>query len=211
MRTLSLAAAAAALLLLSAPARAQDAEAAADTTPRTSLQKGTWSLSFQAPVYGSGGGTGEFGAWEMVGSRTNLGLTLGISVGGVDINGDRDQTDALTSASLGLNLRRYLVEPRDVTPYVQGTVTAGGSYQRREDSAGYESEDRGVEGGLGAAVGAEWFPTRRMSVSGHTGFRIFARRFEQHQEVPDGREFDQDGTSLHVHTFTTALMLQIYF
>jgi hypothetical protein len=211
MRTFSLAAAAAALLLLSAPVRAQDDEAAADTTPRTSLQKGTWSLSFQAPVYGSGGGTGEFGAWEMVGSRTNLGLTLGISVGGTDVNGDRDQTDAITAVSLGLNLRRYLVQPRDVTPYVQGTARAGGSYQRRDDSAGYEAEDRGVEGELGAAVGAEWFPVRRMSLSGHTGFSVFARRFEQRQEAPDGTESKVDGTSLHVRSFTTALTLHIYF
>jgi hypothetical protein len=77
MRTLSLSAAAAALLLLSAPVHAQDD--GTDTIPRTSLQKGTWSLSFQAPVFG-GGGTGEFGVWEMVGARTNLGLVLSVYV-----------------------------------------------------------------------------------------------------------------------------------
>ncbi|HEX2081678.1 MAG TPA: hypothetical protein VHG08_28500 [Longimicrobium sp.] len=207
MRTLSLSAAAAALLL-SAPAHAQDA--AADTIPRTSLQKGTWSLSFLAPVYG-GGGTGEFGVWEMVGSRTNVGLGLGVSVGGIDVEGDRDQTEALTAVSVGLNVRRYLVAPREVTPYLQGTASIGGSYQRREDSSGYEFEDRGVDGGLSAAVGVEWFPVRRMSVAGHTGFGIHTRRFEQHQEAPDGTEFDQDGSSLHVRSFTTALTLHIYF
>ena len=213
MRTLSLSAAAAALLLLSASARAQDAatEAAADTMPRTSLQKGTWSLSFQAPVYGSGGGTGEFGVWEMVGTRTNLGFTLGISVGGVDVDGERDQTEAVTRVGVGLNVRRYLVEPREVTPYLQGTASIGGSYQRRDDSDGYEAEDRGVEAGLEAAVGAEWFPVRRMSVAGHTGFGLFARRFEQHQKSPSGAEFDQDGSSLHVRSFTTGLSVQIYF
>lgn len=213
MRTLSLAAAAAALLLLSAPARAQDAgaEPTADTLPRTSLQKGTWSLSFLAPVYGGGGGTGEFGVWEMVGSRTNLGLTLAVAVGGYDVDGDRNQTDATTSIALGVNLRRYLVAPREVTPYVQGTASVGGSYQRREDSAGHEYEDRGVNAGVAAAVGAEWFPVRRMSVAGHTGFGIQVSRFEQHQEAPDDTEFNQDGRSFHVRSFTTALTLHIYF
>jgi hypothetical protein len=213
MRSLSLFAAFAAPLLLSIPARAQDAAAAAaaDTTPRTSLQKGTWSLSFQAPVYGSGGGSGEFGVWEMVGSRTNLGFTLIVGVSGVDYEGDRDQTDATTTVGVGLNLRRYVVEPREVTPYVQGTASIGGSYSRRDDSAGYSSEDRGVDVGLSAAVGAEWFPVRRMSVAGHTGFGISMRRFEQHQEAPDGKEFDQDGSSMHFRSFTTALTVQIYF
>ncbi|HEU0301594.1 MAG TPA: hypothetical protein VFR37_19220, partial [Longimicrobium sp.] len=87
-----------------------------------------------------------------------------------------------------------------------------GSYQRRKDPVvGYEFEDRSLDTGVAAAVGVEWFPVRRVSFTGHTGAELFARRFEQHADGPDDQEFDMEGSSLFLRTFTTALTLQIYF
>lgn len=211
MPSRSLAAAIAALLLAS-PARAQDAAAEAETTPRTSLQKGAWSISFLAPVYGGSGQRAEFGAWEMVGPRTNLGLTLRLTVGGSELgNGQQETTQAETSVGLGANVRQYLARPRDVTPYVHAAASVAGDYRRREGTGGYEETERGAAGGAEAALGVEWFPVRRMSVSGHTGFTLFARRWDLHLERPDGEDSDSQGRAMFVNSVTSALTLQIYF
>jgi hypothetical protein len=210
---------AAALLSLALPARAQEVRVDtaavvyvdADTTPRTSLQKGTWSLSFAAPGFGSSGGTTEFGAWEMIGARTNLGLLLTVGVDGSETEGEGgNTTDASTSVALGLNLKRYITEARDVTPFLLGGVGAGGAYTRQDRSDGYDSSARTVNGSVRAGVGAEWFPVRRFSVSGHTGFSLALARARLTTTYPEGREAKGTYTYASFRSFTSALSVQIW-
>jgi opacity protein-like surface antigen len=212
MRLRLLAAAAAAVL--ASPALAQDAPSA-DTTPAPNgLRKGAWSLSFSAPGYSGSGERAEFGVWEMVGARTNLGLTLEVNVSGRDREGEEqgaDQTEASTSVQLGANLRRYVSTARSVAPYVQGRVFGRGFYTRR-DGLGYEETLRGVSGGLEGAVGVEWFPVRQFSVAGHTGARLSVGRLEQNLTNPnDDTERLSEYSDVIFQTFTSALSVQIYF
>lgn len=206
--------AALACALAAVPALAQDAPPA-DTTPAPNgLRKGTWSLSFSAPGYNGSGERAEFGVWEMVGARTNLGLTLEVNVYGRDREGNdegADQTEASTSVQLGANLRRYVSTARSVAPFVQGRVFGRGFYTRR-DALGYEETIRGVSGGLEGSVGVEWFPVRQFSVAGHTGARLFMGRLEQDQDYPDDdTERAADYRDVSFQTFTSALSVQIYF
>lgn len=220
MRVLLPAAAAAALLSLALPARAQEVRVDtaavvavdADTTPRTSLQKGVWSLSFALPGFSSSGGTAEFGAWEMVGARTNLGLLLTIGVDGSDSEGGGgDATDATTSVGLGVNVKRYVTAPGEVTPFLLGGVGVGGGYTRTDRSDGYEATTRGVNASARAAVGVEWFPVRRMSLYGYTGFSLFLSRSSGTSSYPDGREVEGESRYASFRSFTSALSLQIWF
>lgn len=198
--------------VLAAPALAQDA-LPADTTPAPNgLRKGTWSLSFSAPGFTGTSERAEFGVWEMVGARTNLGLTLEVNVYGRDREGEgADQTEASTSVQLGANLLRYVSTARSVAPFVQGRVFGRGFYTRR-DALGYEETLRGVSGGLEGSVGVEWFPVRQFSVAGHTGARLFIGRLEQDQDYPDDdTERAADFRDVSFQTFTSALSVQIYF
>jgi|GEM_PF-2089651 len=214
------AAAAAVLLSLALPAHGQDAPppadsaaiVAADTTPPTSLQKGSWSLSFAFPAYGTGQ-TAEFGAWEMVGARTNLGLVLKVSVFGQDAGstGNGDITAATTDVELGANLKRYLMAPRVVTPYLLGSAAIGGRFERREGPGEFDETTRGMNTTARAAVGAEWFPVRWISISGHTGFSAFAGSYETEQDYPDGEHRDSESSVGGFNTFTSGLTVQIWF
>lgn len=203
------------LLAIAVPARAQDAAApdtaAADTTPRTSLRKGAWSLVFDVPAYGSNTGSAAFGVWEMVGARTNLGLTLGVTVYGRDREaGGTDQTDASTYVQVGVAAKRYLATARAVAPFVVAGVFGRGNYLRR-DGAGYEEQQRGWGAGVEAGVGVEWFPARHLSVGGHTGFTLASDRYTAEQERPDGTRDEIRDSGGSFGTYTTALSVQIYF
>jgi hypothetical protein len=220
MRIRAHAAAAAALLSLALPAAAQDAAPGADSVvaviedsvPRTSLQKGTWSLSFVPPGYSGSGERTEFGAWEMVGPRTNLGITLAIGVDGNEQEGSGGSgTEASTSVSLGASVKQYVMAPRDVTPFLLGGLAIGAAFNRRDRSDGYDDSSRGMTGNVRAAVGAEWFPVRRMSLSGFTGFTINAARFDIEQSWPDGTQTEGEASYFSFRSFTSALWLQIYF
>jgi hypothetical protein len=204
--------AAAAAALLSVPARAQDAPA--DSTappPPNGPRKGAWSLSFVAPGY-TGGERAEVGVWEMVGSRTNLGVTLEVGVFGTDRDGDgEDQTQASTSLGLGFNVRRYLASGRAVVPYLQGRAFGRGSYSRRDGSSGGEDVFSTSTAGVEGVLGAEWFALRHVSFSGHTGARFSATRQRQQAEDAQGNEFHSTTRDVGFQTFTSALSLQIYF
>lgn len=221
MHARTLAAAAAALLSLALPARAQEAgvstdttlSAGADSTPRTSLQKGTWAISFIPPGFSGASERAEFGAWEMVGARTNLGLTLAIAVFGVDSESSvsGDASTASTDVTLGINLKRYVAPPREVTPYLMGGAFIGGRFERREGPDDYQETIRGMTSSVVGAVGVEWFPVRRVSLSGQTGFGLRIGRSTTEQVLPDDTEHDVESRLVGFTSFTSALSLQIYF
>lgn len=195
-------------LLAAAPVRAQ--EAAPDTTPRTSLQKGAWSLSFDAPAYSANLGTGAFGAWKMVGERTNLGLIVGIQVHDRDESTDASELDQRSSLlAVGLHARRYSGTIRDVTPFLAAGIDAyaGRSTQSSQNGS---IDGRGYGASAQAGVGVEWFPVRRMSLAGHTGAAVRLYTSENEiQTAPGPRESDL--RTLEFATFTSRLSLQIYF
>ncbi|WP_420129821.1 hypothetical protein [Longimicrobium sp.] len=214
------AAAAAALLSLALPAAAQTAvpanttlAVAADTLPRTSLQKGNWSLSFTPPGYSGGSGErAEFGAWEMVGERTNLGLVLAVSVYGTDseASGGGEATTASTDVGVGVNVKRYLMTPRDVTPFLIAGASIGGRFERRDGPQDYEETTRGMNSSVLGGVGVEWFPTRRFSLSGQTGFMVQSGRYETETDMADDHR-ESETRSAGFRSFTSALSMQIYF
>jgi hypothetical protein len=216
MRNSAVAAAAAALLSLAAPARAQEVvlvTEGAEALPRNSLQKGAWSLSFALP---GSDRDGTLGAWKMVGPRTNLGVFVGVgairSDGETDTPaGERETTETRTSLDVGVQARRYVTDPADVAPFLFGAVSVGTSRQERDDESAYDSRMSGTQAGLSAGVGVEWFPVRRVSISGQTGFTVNAGLSDGAQGLPDGGEATYDGTFMGVGTFTSGLTLQIYF
>ena len=200
----------AAAVLLAVPLRAQDASVDSVAPPPNGLQKGAWSLSFVAPGY-SANETAEFGVWEMVGPRTNLGVTLEVLVGGREQETDSgESTAASTSVGLGFNVRQYLASARHVAPYVQGRLFGRGSYQRYESTSADDS-NRGAYAGVEAALGAEWFPVRQFSLSGHTGVRLSASRFRQELTTPTGEQREASSNEGQFQTFTSALAVRIYF
>ncbi len=215
MHTRLIAAAALAVLALAAPARAQDAPADSAPPPPNGLQKGTWSLSFVAPGYtGPGGESVEFGVWEMVGPRTNVGVTLDLSVAGQtrEASGANDQTNAYSRLGLGLNVRRYLATSRSVVPYLHGRVFGRGGFERRDDvGAGYEETVRSLGAGADAGLGVEWFPVRQVSLSGHTGVRLSSFNYASKLTTPENEERKSTSRDGSFQTFTSALSIRIYF
>ncbi|HZG42090.1 MAG TPA: outer membrane beta-barrel protein [Longimicrobium sp.] len=195
-------------LIVAAPLRAQDA--AADTTPRTSLQKGAWSLSFDVPSYGGGAGGGAFGGWKMVGERTNLGLLVRIHANDRDDSTEESETDQRSSSlAVGLHARRYAPTIRDVTPFLAAGIEGytGRSTQRHNDAS---VTGRGYGASAQAGVGVEWFPVRRVSLAGHTGAEV--RIYTSSSEVDtDNGPRENDQSALDFATFTSRLSLQIYF
>ncbi|HEX6913116.1 MAG TPA: hypothetical protein VF142_22085 [Longimicrobium sp.] len=212
----ALACALAAALVPASPALAQDTPPSdSAVAPPNALRQGTWSLSFSAPGYSGSGERVEFGVWEMVGPRTNLGLTLEVNVSGYDRETEgggqqAKQSDAATSFLLGLNARQYVRAGRGIAPFVHGRVFGRGNYSRRE-SSGYEETTRGMGVGTEAAVGVEWFPVRSFSVAGHTGARLQFARSEQTLTDPADEEQSADYHYASFQTFTSALSVQIYF
>lgn len=203
--------AAAALLSLSVPAHGQDA--ATDTVPRTSLREGAWSLSFAVPGYNTGGGSGELGAWKMVGPRTNLGVTLTASTQRSESSGGEfEATDRRTDLNLNLNVKRYVMQPAEVTPFLLVGAGIGHSSQDREVTpAGPDQSASGLTGGVRAGVGLEWFPVRRVSISGHTGLTVTGSGLESEGEASDGTPVAGEADTFFFGTFTSALSLQIWF
>jgi hypothetical protein len=193
-------------LLACAPVYAQDA--APDTIPRTSLQKGAWSLSFDVPAYGGNLGSGAFGGWKMVGERTNLGLIVGIHARDESTSGS-EYDDRSSALSLGLHARRYAGTIHDVTPFLAAGIDAQAVRSRNQQSS-TSLERRGYGASAEAGVGVEWFPVRRVSLAGHTGAQI--RLYTSDNEVYSDtgpRQIRQ--RLIDFATFTSRLSLQIYF
>jgi opacity protein-like surface antigen len=194
-------------LLAAAPVRAQDA--APDTIPRTSLQKGAWSLSFDPPVYG-GLGTGSLGAWKMVGQRTNLGVSVRAHTRLTDSRSDSVTLgENSAGVELGLDARRYLAPAREVTPFATGGVFA--FYAEYDQNFGTSVGERHLYGtGVSAGAGLEWFPVRRVSFAGHTGVRLNVNIGESAIRTGNGERNARE-RGLEFATFTSRLSLQVYF
>lgn len=194
-------------LLVASSLGAQDA--APDTIPRTSLQKGAWSLSFDPPVYG-GLGTGSLGAWKMVGERTNLGVSVRAHTRLSESHSDSTRIGENTAGvELGLDARRYLAPAGEVTPFATGGVFA--FFAEYDQAYGTSVGERHLYGGgVSAGAGLEWFPVRRVSFAGHTGVRLNVHTAELTSRS-GGRERNARERGLEFATFTSRLSLQVYF
>lgn len=198
------------LALGAAPARAQQPDSVA-----TGLVRGAYSLSFAVPQFGSGGGTGTFGFWRMVSGRTNLGLNVSLHTAhgrreiDHDTLPDRESVESVFSVFAGPALRRYLAPAERLGPFLYGSVQAGYTHQRQRADGNYHVRTNGVSLGGEAGVGLEWFPTRDVSFSGHTGVRAGVSSFTGEFDQIDEGEFDDRNFS--AGTFTAGLSINLYF
>ncbi|MBB4637265.1 hypothetical protein [Longimicrobium terrae] len=198
----------AALALCTGAAHAQSSPADADTT--TVLRKGARSISFTAPL---DGGSAQAGIWRMVDDNTNVGIlvALGASRNSLDVDDDEgSSTNTQLNLSLGVRVRRYADPLGPVRPYILSGAYVFGIHQSHGpgDDLGTTSRVVGV-GGLGG-LGVEWFPARRVSISGETGLR--AQLSRQTLETDDSvNERTAHSTGLNLDTFTSGLAVQIYF
>lgn len=210
MKTLSVTALAAAAVLLAQPARAQSA-ADADSTAPNSLRKGAMSFSVEGPFQGS---RVLAGVWKMVGDRTNLGVIVGLGANTAsrDNNDGADWNNDEATANLGLAVRCYTNPLGRITPFVAGEVSGYGWRTTSEVEDGESSQKMSA---LGASVrgglGVEWFPTRRVSLSGSTGVELnwLRQRFEN--ELSAGETSETTDNRFGFSTFSSGLGVQIYF
>lgn len=210
IRSALLSAAAAALLAL--PAAAQDTIPADTAAPRNGLRDGARSLQFDLPSYGGSVATGAFGVWQMVGARTNLGITLGISANVRDRDyDDAEQSDRGTYLQLGLAAKRYASTDGPVAPFALGRVFAYSSRLEREADVGFRDEQKILGGGVEGGLGVEWFPVRHLSVGGYTGVSVGGESLNGETERPNEprREYDESGAFFR--TFTSTLSVHLYF
>lgn len=189
-------------------------EAQVPDTAVSPLAPGVQSLSFQID-YG-GGNSGTFGYWRMRSERTNLGWEIGL--GGRQVwtsskfENDRDADQSATSffVTAGPRLRRYVNPGGRVVPFVQTGVSLGYGLQRvRVDGDGAPTTQRqqGHRANLSGSVGlgAEWFPTSRVSVSGFTGLSTAVEYTNS-----EGPSTTQTQWEVNAGTFTTGLAFRIY-
>lgn len=211
MKTLSMTAAAlGAAVLLALPARAQSAADADSAAAPNSLRKGAVSFSLEGPWQGSGSSAG---IWKMVGDRTNLGVVVGLGAG----TSDREHSEGAPSdgtdidASLGVAVRRYANPTGQIVPFVSGEVMGYGWRSGVDIDDGEASQETYTLGGsVRGGVGVEWFPVRRVSLSGSTGLGLTWTR--QHSDS-DGSGISTEITEnrFGFSTFSSGIAIQIYF
>jgi hypothetical protein len=175
------------------------------------LAAGVQSLSFHL----SGSGTGSFGYWRMRSERMNLGWEIGLeanqSWGRHESATGNESTQSATGAvvTVGPRFRRYIETQHRVVPFVQTGASVGYSFGRSEaeqdgSASREESGHSGLlEGSLG--LGAEWFPTSRVSVSGYTGMNTGVR-----YSTRNGSGDSSSMWGLRAGTFTSGLSFRIY-
>lgn len=159
--------------------------------------RGRTSLALSA--FGNGG---SIGYWTMISDRTNLGVRVGLSLGGTDFDGG--ETGIGLSISAGPALKRYLRgSARPVAPFLYGGLNA--SWGEEEMQGG---EVRRGGAGLEGGFGVDWFPAPQVSIGGYTGARLAYSHQAFEFDAPTDRS-TQDAWTLG--TFTSGVVLHIYF
>ncbi len=200
-----------ALLTVTAPAAFGQGEAEAQPLP---LPAGAWSLSFSLP---SGGGA-SLGVWKLIGSRTNLGLDIGLRTVSTS---DRQRLDDGTpmqefnSSSVGIaiepSIRQYIATYRTLAPYIHGNLLFSYSSLDAETVSQQATTERTTyEYGIGVGIGVEWAPLERFSIGGHTGVRFSYQDRNSVDASPVGTRL-QSGSATTFDTFVSSLVVQLYF
>jgi hypothetical protein len=201
------------LLILAAPAAAQGAR---DTTD--ALVPGRRAYSFTARTLERGGDAG-FGVWRVVSPDRSRGLLINIS-GHVN-HGDMEEgpfatgtnSGAGVSIDLGPRARRYVARSGPLAPFVESGMDVGVAYDWSQGNGGGSSQSSHSWsprlGGM-LAAGAEWFPLRRLSVAGETGFQANVSYLRRSVSGGASAGHDSEWAS-SLNTFISALTLQLYF
>ncbi len=200
-----------AALALAAPAAAQTP---GDTTD--ALTPGRRALAFAIPY----GGTIGFGTWHVLAPDRARGFFVNLTALANQnrgyIGGNSRLREVLVSASLGPHVRRYLARSGPVLPFAESALELGASYRSSKqelgaDSLSYygpptDSHEWSGNALVSTGIGAEWFPLRRMSISGQVGFVLRGSA---------GKHVDDAGSltiwSASLGTYNPSLMLQLYF
>ncbi len=157
-------------------------------------EPGQRSISFGLP---GNLGHNTFGFWTMHSEKLNLGLNLGLNL--VSNSTDGTTTSKVSNISIGPALRYYAGSLGPVVPFLHGQadIRYGKTDQPDRSSKGF---------GLASGLGAEWFPTRNISISGTTGLGFSANWVSTSQ---GGTTIKTSNTG--IGTFTSALTIQLYF
>ncbi len=200
-----------AALALAAPAAAQTP---GDTIE--ALTPGRRALAFALP----NGGTVGFGEWHVIAPDRARGVFLNVHAfttrqpGWSGTEGSR-LTQSQVRVTIGPHVRRYVARSGRVAPFVESALGIGaafGSFEEREPAGSpyggspQNGHDWSALGELSTGIGAEWFPLRGLSVSGHVGFEADASL---------GKHFSEPGSmtiwNANVTTYSSGLMVQLYF
>lgn len=199
-------------------------EGRAQVSPSRSLGMGHWSISFRVP---SGGGA-SLGAWKFLSSKTNLGLEItgsltdweedGLSFsetqGEESFTEDRRDWTILVAPTV----KQYLAMSRDFAPFLYGSVGAGFSRNRYDDTREPARESRRLYETkrvfFGFGFGIDWTPLSSVSVGGHTGFSVNYYDTENFSGFDDLGGIRASLSSSHrweLRTLTSGLSLHVYF
>lgn len=153
---------------------------------------GQTGLFFNFP---DGGGAG-FGMRKMLSRTTNAGLGLQFSLSHQRATGPGQFDNSHTSWSIGVSpdLRLYQSRRSPVVPFLALNAQVGYTH--------IDQDTHGIGTGAGVGIGAEWFPTRSMSVSGSTGITA-TYDHQSHTDV--------SADNLSINLFRSQLTLNLYF
>lgn len=150
----------------------------------------------------------EFGYWNRISRRADVGLNLGFSV---ETLGDDTGDQKLRTFSLEPALKLYAAPDGAFLPY--GYASVFGSYGRlsatgtgggNDGSATVRNDQR--EYGASLGLGLDWFPARRISLGAHVGVAGGYRSQELSGPFDDQK---QDGVFLN--TLSSGLRVHLYF
>ncbi len=135
-------------------------------------EKGTWSIGFFLPD----GGGNSLGGWRMVSDRVMVGLEVDFR----SSDSDTEPTEGSLAASTEFDDKVFTFGPR--AKIYLGHRGPVASYLRFGGGIGWESdqaigqnavrEETRYQLFLRNSVGADWFPTDGISISGYTGVQL---------------------------------------
>lgn len=172
-------------------------------------ERGSWSIGL--PLLTENVGS-VLNVGFMATSRLQVGLEVDLQAAEAEQDVNRptlgfNSTLESTDIAVGPTLRWYGSGVGPVVPFLRFRGLYGWGKEKITigDEPFRETDTRVLAGSL--SIGAEWFPIRQLSVSGHTGLEVSRSTFER--EDFDGDLIEQ--TRNQTGTFRSALAVHFYF
>ena len=166
--------------------------------------EGSWGLRFALPD----GGGGTLGAARFLTDRTSLGVDLSFRYRSTEsTGGPGGPLNESSGWSVGVTpeLRHYLGRPRAVMPFVLSSL----SVQRTSSTTGNGNiETRAWMTTARAGLGAEWFPTDWVGISGSTGIDALYVTTDNERITPPATG---ESSQWEVGVFRSEIYLSLYF
>lgn len=183
---------------------------AQEQAPRTAPEKGDWSISLG--LFDADDGI-NFGVYRLFSDRLKLGLEVEVSYAGSDSDiflaeGTINAQVVNWTANVGPSVWWYLTDLGPITPFLRAKTTLGWSLSKVELQDSRLSEEQSSSKSGSVALGAEWFPVRRLGVAGYTGLQ-FIRTSVKELNTDDTVLLER--TRWNYRTFRSGLMVNFYF